>query len=155
MQLDMSSKLSMRFPKKELFGYSDMARRMGWVWVSDANRCRVCVCVCVCVCVDGWVGVRTCRCIIWAGCHDLSVGFEDDPQTLTTGFYQLEEEYPDLHIERSQFKVQQQKAHAGGPQGERGAHKATQWDRALVPWMTRPVVLGSCMSSTTGSSTRR
>ena len=46
------------------------------------------------------------RSIIWAGCQSLSLGFDDSEQSLATGFEAMQEEYADLNIERSQFKVQ-------------------------------------------------
>merc|ERR1711916_61216 len=44
-------------------------------------------------------------CIIWAGCHRLSMAFGDSDDTILTGFGDMQEDYADLHIERSQFKL--------------------------------------------------
>eukprot|EP00730_Choanoeca_flexa_P019510 TRINITY_DN9534_c0_g1_i1.p1 TRINITY_DN9534_c0_g1~~TRINITY_DN9534_c0_g1_i1.p1 ORF type:complete len:345 (+),score=99.96 TRINITY_DN9534_c0_g1_i1:97-1131(+) len=43
--------------------------------------------------------------IIWAGCQQLSVKFDDSEQTALTGFDAMQEDYADLNKERSQFKM--------------------------------------------------
>jgi len=44
--------------------------------------------------------------VIWAGCEDLMVRVEDADKVLKTGFKEVSEEFADLNIERSQFKIE-------------------------------------------------
>jgi len=44
--------------------------------------------------------------VIWAGTENLTVRIDEGDRILKTGFKQVSEEYADLNVERSQFKIE-------------------------------------------------
>jgi hypothetical protein len=43
--------------------------------------------------------------VVWSGVYDMLVGFEDDAETLLTGFSHMKESYPDLNDQIDQFII--------------------------------------------------